>query len=247
MRILILSDIHSNWPALEAIREPYDICLCLGDLVDYGTHPKECIEWVRRHATYTIRGNHDHGVAQKVPAIGGTGFRFLTSVTRTHNIERIDEIDRQFLRDLPTTITLTLNEKRFYLVHATPRDPLDEYAPADPEFWTRRLEGIEADYVCVGHTHLPYTLQIGKTTILNPGSVGLSRDGDPRISYAILSEEGIQLKRIDYDIEKTIRMLNESPFPDQAKTLLTEVYRTGKINGKDKINWKSSEDERVKG
>jgi putative phosphoesterase len=247
MRILILSDIHSNWPALEAIREPYDICLCLGDLVDYGTHPKECIEWVRRHATYTIRGNHDHGVAQKVPAIGGTGFRFLTSVTRTHNIERIDEIDRQFLRDLPTTITLTLNEKRFYLVHATPRDPLDEYAPADPEFWTRRLEGIEADYVCVGHTHLPYTLQIGKTTILNPGSVGLSRDGDPRISYAILSEEGIQLKRIDYDIEKTIRMLNESPFPDQAKTLLTEVYRTGKINGKDKINWKSDEDQKMKG
>src|SRR5262249_29466232 len=66
MRILLLADIHGNLPALAAIDERYDVCLCLGDLVDYGLEPTPCIDWVRQKATYAIRGNHDHGVAQNV-------------------------------------------------------------------------------------------------------------------------------------------------------------------------------------
>ena len=67
MRILIVADIHANWAALDAIKEPHDVCLLLGDLVDYGLEVAPCIDWVRRQARYAIRGNHDHGAAQNVP------------------------------------------------------------------------------------------------------------------------------------------------------------------------------------
>ncbi|MFN8570407.1 MAG: metallophosphoesterase family protein, partial [Gemmatimonadaceae bacterium] len=82
MRILLLADIHANWPALQAISEPFDQCLVLGDLVDYGLEPGPCIDWVRQRAAHVIRGNHDHGVAQQVRVSGKTGFKYLTAVTR---------------------------------------------------------------------------------------------------------------------------------------------------------------------
>jgi predicted phosphodiesterase len=67
MRILLVADIHANWPALQAVAAlPHDVCLCLGDLVDYALEPAPCIAWTRDHARHCVRGNHDHGVAQNV-------------------------------------------------------------------------------------------------------------------------------------------------------------------------------------
>src|SRR4051812_6559307 len=194
MRILLLSDIHGNRPALEAIREEFDLCLFLGDLVDYRVEPAPCIDWVRRNARYAVRGNHDHGAAQRVYVQGVGGFRYLTGVTRPKTIQALTESDRRYLGGLPTSLWLTIGDKRFLLVHATPRDPMDEFAPPDPEAWKRRLQDIDADYVCVGHSHVQYTLQVGKTTVINPGSVGLPRDGDPRPAYAIITDNGPELK-----------------------------------------------------
>src|SRR4051794_34976967 len=131
MRILVLADIHANWAALQAIREPHDVCLFLGDLVDYGLEPSPCIHWVRTHAQYAVRGNHDHGVAQHVAVSGRSGFKYLTSVTRPLTQERLSGDERRYLSSLPVSRMVTLNETRFMLVHATPRDPLDEYGVAD--------------------------------------------------------------------------------------------------------------------
>src|SRR4051812_22816443 len=138
MRILLVSDIHANRAALEAIREDFDVCLFLGDLVDYGVEPAPCIDWVRRNCRYAVRGNHDHGAAQRVYLNGGGGFRYLTGVTRPLSIDQLTDTDRRFLTELPTSRWLTLNGKRFFLVHATPRDPLDEFAAPDAEAWKRR-------------------------------------------------------------------------------------------------------------
>src|SRR5579862_5025807 len=149
MRILILGDIHANWPALQAIQEPCDACLFVGDLVDYGVEPTPCIDWVRNNATASVRGNHDHGAAQHVVVQGHTGFRYLTSVTRPLTQERLSAEDRRFLGALPVTRHLTIDDTRFMLVHATPRDPLDEYAVADVDFWTRRLANVDANVICV--------------------------------------------------------------------------------------------------
>lgn len=227
MRILLIADIHGNWPALQAISEPYDLCLCLGDLVDYGLEPRPCIDWVRKHARYTVRGNHDHGVAQNVVVNGQSGFKYLTAVTRPLTRQLLTPEDRRFLMDLPVTCAATIDDQRYLLVHATPRDPMDEYAPADPEFWARRLENLEADIVCVGHTHIPFILEIGNKLVVNPGSVGLPRDGNPRASYAILEGRKAELKRVEYPVEVTVNVIEASLLPEPAKELLIEVYRTG--------------------
>ena len=227
MRILLLADIHGNWPALQAIDENYDVCLCLGDLVDYALDPEPCIEWVRQRALHTVRGNHDHGVAQNISISGQNGFKYLTGVTRPLTRSRLAPQDLRFLASLPLTKLVTLDDLRFLLVHATPRDPLDEYAPPDREFWRRRLEDVEADVVCVGHTHQPYILEVEDKLVINPGSVGLPRDGDPRAAYAILEDRRLDLKRVEYPVENTVQTIHDSTLPEPAKDMLTEVLRTG--------------------
>jgi putative phosphoesterase len=229
MRILLISDIHGNRAALEAIAEPHDLCLCLGDLVEYGVEPAPCIDWVRRHARLCVRGNHDHGVAQDVTVSAVAGFRYLTGATRPLTRARLGPADRRYLADLPVSVALTLNGWRVLLVHATPRDPLDEFAPADADFWARRLEHVEADVVCVGHSHQQFYLEIGRKRVVNPGSVGLQRDSDPRAGYAIIDNGRVELKRVEYPVEQTVRAVEDSPLPDDAKRMLAEVYRLGRL------------------
>src|SRR4051812_6340195 len=188
MRILVVSDIHGNWPALAAIDEPYDVCLCLGDLVDYGPDPLECVRWAMEHADYTIRGNHDHGVAQGVPVVGERGYRYLTAASRPLQWPALGPEERRFLLQLPLTRRLVLDGRRYLLVHGTPRDPLDEYLMKDPETWAKRVQNVEADIVCVGHSHMQFNILAGRVVILNPGSVGQPRDGDPRAAYAIIDD-----------------------------------------------------------
>ncbi len=229
MRILLVADIHANWPALAAVREPHDVCLFLGDLVDYGCDPAPCVDWVRSRAAHAIRGNHDHGAAHDVAVIGGVGFKYLTGVTRPLTRARLGPDGLRFLADLPVTRTVTFDRRRFLLVHATPRDPLDEFAPPDPEFWARRLEGVRADVVCVGHTHVPYAFDVHGTLVINPGSVGLPRDGDPRAAYAVIDGPRVELKRAEYPVEEAVRAVDQSPLPDRAKEMLAAVYRTGAL------------------
>jgi putative phosphoesterase len=231
MRILVMADVHGNWPALQAVvAQPHDICLCLGDLVDYALEPSPCIAWVRDNAKYVVRGNHDHGVAQDVRISGRTGFKYLTGVTRTLTRELVKEDDLRFLSRLPLTRMVTFENTRYFLVHATPRDPLDEYAPPDEEFWKRRLQNVEAEVVCVGHTHVPYVLEVGDKLVINPGSVGQPRDGDPRASFAVIEDYKVELQRVEYPFEETIATVQASTLPDPAKELLAEVFRTGKGN-----------------
>jgi putative phosphoesterase len=228
MRILLIADIHANWPALQAVAaEPHDVCICLGDLVDYGLDPVPCIAWVRDHAQHVVRGNHDHGAAQNVVINGRTGFKYLTGITRPLTRERVSDDDLRYLSRMPVTRQVTLDNTRYLLVHATPRDPLDEYAPPDAEFWERRLENVEADVVCAGHTHQPYVLEVGGKLVINPGSVGQPRDGDPRASCAVIENYKVDLKRVDYAIEDTVATIQSSPLPDSAKDMLIDVFRTG--------------------
>jgi len=216
MRILLVSDLHANRPAIEAIREPFDVCLCMGDLVDYGAEPAPVIDWVRRKTRACIRGNHDHMVAQNVVTAGGSGFKYLSAATRPISRQRISEADRRYLARLPVTQFLTLDGLRIMLVHASPRDPLDEYAPPEVEFWKRRVEGLDVDLVCVGHTHVPYQLEANGVRVVNPGSVGLPRDGDPRAGYAVLEGERVEFRR---DVELVERAF---PLPEHAQKLRQE-------------------------
>lgn len=228
MRILLISDIHGNWPALAALREPHDICLCMGDLVEYGPEPGKVIDWVGRNAAYCVRGNHDHGVAQNVEINGVGGFRYLTMATRQPTIQMLSPEHRRYLAQLPTMQLVTVADKRFLMVHATPRDPLDEYVMADATQWANRVAGWNVDYVCVGHTHYQFALDVVGTTIINPGSLGLQRDGHPTARYAVIDNGQIELKQMEYDTEAAVAAVMESPFEDKAKAMMADVYRLGR-------------------
>lgn len=228
LRILVLSDIHSNPAALAAVRESFDVCLCLGDLVEYGPEPGPCIEWARKTGAITVRGNHDHGAAQDVDVQGASGFRFLTMATRQATAKKLSPADRRFLADLPTSKMLTLGGLKFLLVHASPRDPLDEYVPPDPAAWAARIAGLNVDFVLAGHTHVPFVLQIGKTRVVNPGAIGLQRDGDPRARYAVIEDGRVELKQIEYDVEATVSAVLANGLDPLAKRMLADVYRVGK-------------------
>src|SRR5438270_12641068 len=113
MRILLVADIHANWPALQAVAaETYDVCLCLGDLVDYGLEPAPCVAWVREHAQHTVRGNHDHGVAQNVAVSGRNGYKYLSGITRPLTRQRLAVEDLRYLGHLPVTRMLTIDDTR---------------------------------------------------------------------------------------------------------------------------------------
>jgi putative phosphoesterase len=227
MKILLLADIHSNWPALRAIDESFDACLFAGDLVDYATDPIPCIEWVRVHATASVRGNHDHAVAQRVAARGGSGFRNLAAATRPMHWHVLRPGHMKFLARLPVTRSIVLDGVRFALVHATPRDPMDEYLQGDPDLWRQRLNGTDADIVCVGHSHVQFHLDLGNVQVVNPGSVGQPRDGDPRCAYAVVENGQVTLKRANYDIDATVRQMRESGVAPAAVELAESVLKTG--------------------
>lgn len=229
MRILVVSDIHGNWPALAAIDEPHDVCLCLGDLVDYGPDPARCVRWAMEHAHYAIRGNHDHGVAQGIPVAGEKGYRYLTSATRPWVWDALGPEERRYLLQLPLTQRVTLQGKRFMMVHATPRDPLDEYLLKDLPTWSRRLQNVEADIVCVGHSHLQFNLAVDGVVVVNPGSVGQPRDGDPRAAYAVIDGNKIELKRVAYPVDETVALIEASSLPDRAKQIMCDALRLGRL------------------
>src|SRR5439155_5317983 len=143
-----------------------------------------------------------------------------TGVTRVLTRERLSAGDLRYLGRLPVTRTVSIDNTRFLLAHASPRDPLDEYAPSDPDFWARRLQHVEVDVVCVGHTHHPYVLEVGDKLVINPGSVGQPRDGDPRASYAIIENFKVELRRVEYPVEETVRTVEQSTLPEPAKARL---------------------------
>ena len=227
MKILVLSDIHSNWPALSAIQESFDACLFAGDLVDYGTDPIPCIDWVREHATAAVRGNHDHAVAQRIQPLGGSGFRSLTAATRPHHWQTLQPSRTQFLAELPVTQYVTVGDTAFFLVHGTPRDPLDEYLTDDSDAWLARLESVEADFVCVGHTHVRFHLDLGRIQVINPGSVGQPRDGDPRCSYAVIENGHVEIHRVEYDIDATLQQMEQSGLDPDTLHLAESILRNG--------------------
>lgn len=227
MKILVVADIHSNWAALSAIRETFDCCLMLGDVVDYGTDPLPCIDWCKSTAAYAVRGNHDHAVAQHVTPQEGGGFRRLARATRPLHWDAIDQPRMRYLARLPVTQHVELDGRRIYLVHATPRDALDEYLSDDAAAWEARLRGVDADLICVGHTHRPLHLDLGGKEVLNPGSVGQPRDGDPRAAYAVIENGRVEFRRVEYDIDAALKQMQTSGVPPWVVELSDALLRSG--------------------
>ncbi len=233
MRVLIVSDIHSNYTALDtvlAVAGEYDQLWNLGDTIGYGPRPNECVLAMRARADLMLSGNHD------LACLGKIDLSDFNPDARTANIwngKQLADENRTALDTLSPQLTV---DERFMLAHGSPREPVWEYllsrvqAEDNFELFTQQ--------VCfIGHSHVPLIVRLfssgeceepmladddllvnlepGCRYFFNPGSVGQPRNQDPRAAYMILDTEAntVLFKRVEYDIAQTQRQMREARLP----------------------------------
>lgn len=230
MRLLVISDIHGNLAALEAVAaESHDAVVCLGDIVGYGPEPGACLRWIRSRPGLAVQGNHDRALAEGTPPGCRAQFRVLADATAPIGRRQTGPAELAWLAGLPRWAFLTVAGVRFMFVHATPRDPLYEYLGPDAARWQDEVRATDADVVVVGHTHLQFQLRAGSRRVINPGSVGQPKDGDPRAAYAVIDDGIVTLHRVAYPVERTIDALRERGMSADVVAALSELLRTGRV------------------
>ena len=201
-----------------------------GDLVNYGPDPAAVIEFVRSRASLVIRGNHDHAVG--FAADCGCSPRFLTmaEATRDYTIATLSDRDKQYLRQLPTSARRQIEETTFFLCHASPANLLYEYRPPDSPLWDGAEEASRgANVILAGHSHLQFSRRCGERIVINPGSLGQSKMGNPFARYAVWEDGHFELRACEYPVETTARKITAMPVPDEVKRDLIDVLRTGTV------------------
>jgi predicted phosphodiesterase len=237
LRFLILSDIHANWEALEAVTadavaQGYDLTLCLGDVVGYGPNPNEVIDWVTTHADVVVRGNHDRACSNLSSA---DSFHPVAQRSSDWTREQLLPGHAEWLSHLPRG---PLQVDNFDLVHGAP-DGEDRYLFGAEEAADSIRHAAE-QVTFFGHTHVQGGFvarrQLGATEVsrfhkvpaqlalerdslylLNPGSVGQPRDGDPRAAYCIYEAHTsvAHFYRVDYDIRTAQEKILEAGLPEE--------------------------------
>lgn len=242
MRVLVVSDIHANLAALEAVLEDarqfdYSAVWCLGDIVGYGPRPDECIARLRQLQPVAVVGNHDWAVIGRMET---DDFNREASQAVRWTRERLSPDSLAWLETLPS---IPIIEGDYTLTHGSPRDPVWEYI-LYPAVARANFDEFKTPFCLIGHTHIP-TIFIGtvddhnvklirpipgqtmslardKKIILNPGSVGQPRDSDPRAAYAILDTEKATWlpRRVFYAVEVTQAHMRAVHLPERLITRL---------------------------
>ena len=233
MRRLVVSDIHSNLEAFQAVLDDagsVDEIWCLGDVVGYGPEPNGCVELLRSYPHLCIAGNHDWAT------LGKLDLRDFNPDAREANLwnrQQLTPDNLAYLDALPET----LRDGQFTLVHGSPRYPIWEYI-IYPSTAKVNFEHLETPFCLVGHTHTPVVFRARKEEgamecdtitpvlgepvelgpgplLVNPGSVGQPRDGDPRASYVIFDSQALTLeyRRVTYPVESTQAKMMEHDLP----------------------------------
>ncbi len=250
--IAIISDIHSNLEALQAVMADIESrginrIICLGDVIGYGPNPHECLDMIIERCEVCICGNHDVAVFYE-PYSFNLGAERAVYWTRSqieeHNSQAARNRRIQFLGSLP----VTYEGDGFLCVHGSPRKPINEYLFADDVFNNpnklldnfRRLEQMTC---FVGHTHVPGILlddpyfdppdelaepnhfELSEQAIINVGSVGQPRDRDWRASYVVLDDDEVEFVRVEYDIDKTVAKIQKIP---QLDNFLADRLKEGR-------------------
>jgi diadenosine tetraphosphatase ApaH/serine/threonine PP2A family protein phosphatase len=232
MRVAVVSDIHSNLVALEAVlaaidEDAPDELWCLGDLVGYGPKPNECTLLMQERAHVCLCGNHDLAVRGTLDlwefsGDAGTAARWTRTVLRDEALAFLNSLEPAGKAD------------GVALFHGSARDPVWEYVLSGEAALTT-LVLTEEPLVLVGHSHVALQIQLrgdeldgglaaagtelelaGSRSLLNPGSVGQPRDGDPRAAYVLLDLDTrtASFRRVDYDIERTQAEMAEAGLPE---------------------------------
>jgi protein phosphatase len=229
MRIVIASDLHANLAALSALPEDYDELWILGDLVNYGPSPAEVVDFVRSRATLVVRGNHDHALGFDADPQCGAPFREMAAEMAAITRGLLSEEQRKYLRSLPTHIRHQSAGRSFVLCHATYTQPLFHYAPPDAGEWAAESAAAAADYLLVGHTHLPFMRGLGGSYVINPGSLGQPKTGSPHACFALWDGRTISLESRPYEVSDTTRKLQSLPLSAGVRDSLVSVLENGKL------------------
>ena len=235
MRIAVLSDIHANLAALEAVASDLpqvDQVWVLGDIVGYGPQPNEVIATLQAMGARSVLGNHDGA------AIGTVDAAYFNPDARAAiewTAARVDDNSRTYIAALPEV----RRDGELTAVHGSPRDPIWEYITG-PSIAAANLDAFDTRLCLFGHTHLPMVFRAldgevdatmglpgerveldGARALVNPGSVGQPRDGLPDAAYAILEAEAtdgtdghaVEFRRVRYDIDATQRLMHDLGLP----------------------------------
>ena len=232
MRVALLSDVHANLPALEAVLAEIDSTARVGaiwvtgDTVGYGADPSDVIALLRERGAVLVQGNHDRAVST---GEGIDWFHDRAAIAVRMHAKWLSAEERDFLGGLPLTATI----ERFTLCHGSIRDPLWEYVTTASAAAASLAEAA-TPFACNGHTHVPalyveddegvrlmspgtgVTHALGPRAMLNPGSVGQPRDGDPRAAYAVLDTEAgtATFYRASYPIDEAQRRIRARGLPE---------------------------------
>jgi predicted phosphodiesterase len=246
----IISDIHSNLEALQAVladikQQPgVDEVICLGDVVGYGPNPRECVDLVM-DCRVVILGNHDQGAMFDPEGFNASAERAIfwtrSQLESPSEKRELREKRWEFLAERPRSH----RENGLLYVHGSARNPLNEYVFPEDIYNQRKMERIFAlveKYCFQGHTHVPgiftenmqfhspedidgvYKLD-GRKTLCNVGSVGQPRDGDWRACYILLDDECIRYRRVEYDVETTVKKIYAVP---ELENFLGDRLREGR-------------------
>ncbi|WP_370572772.1 metallophosphoesterase [Methanomethylovorans sp.] len=229
MRLLIISDVHGNKEALDAVMAvPHDDVICLGDLVDYGPSPGECIDLLIDQKISTIMGNHDSAVAFRMDCGCSYQYKHLSQSTREYTWAVLRDTQIESLSNLPLDYERMENGKKLYFAHGSPVSFYDYIKPDTTEDAIKELiKGVDAEFIFIGHSHLPFVRKVGDVTLVNPGSVGQPRDGDTRASCAVFDTGTLQAEiiRVEYDMEGVFRKIRTNmPNADELIAILKRGY-----------------------
>lgn len=248
MKIALISDIHGNLPAFEAVLKRLDALkpdaiVCMGDLVGYGPQPNEVIDIIRERNIPCVEGNHDAAITGRMPL---AFFREPNQSLLRWTIDALNAENTRFLKELPLTLTSAqlrdsgnpafegVTDQLFMIAHAS---------PVQPERWTylnsavlcrKVLEQIPHTFCFVGHTHVPgvaanelgvFGMEPGFRYVINPGAVGQSRDSDKRASFGILDTEAFSYTpyRVDYNTHLTLAAFDAQEFDQGTRRRLLHL------------------------
>ncbi len=225
MRIAVISDIHGNKVALDAVladirNRSVEKVICLGDLVGYMPYVNEVIETIKSEQIICVKGNHDKKIAE-MPKLSDDSFRVLSDTEKLKSASAaymnwvLSEENHTFINSLPEALVLTIENKSIRLLHGSPLG-IDDYLFQDLEKMAALVPDLAEDMMMCGHTHIAYHVELNEKQFLNPGSVGKPKAGDSRAMYMVVEiKESMvtsEVIQVPYDIQEIEKAIRENPY-----------------------------------